>query len=63
MIKTAVLGGGSWGTALARELALNKHDTTMYIRDESQLNELRAGPFGHKTTIGLSKLSGGAYVK
>lgn len=40
MIKTAVLGGGSWGTALARELALNKHDTTMYIRDESQLNEL-----------------------
>ncbi|NLW42240.1 MAG: NAD(P)H-dependent glycerol-3-phosphate dehydrogenase [Tissierellia bacterium] len=36
MTKTAVLGGGSWGTALARELALKNIDTVLYIRNEEQ---------------------------
>ena len=40
MNKATVLGGGSWGTALARELANNGVDTTLYIRDESQFNGL-----------------------
>lgn len=36
MTKTAVLGGGSWGTALARELALKDVETKLYIRDQKQ---------------------------
>lgn len=40
MNKTAVLGGGSWGTALARELALKNIDTTLYIRNEEQKDNL-----------------------
>lgn len=37
MTKVSVIGGGSWGTALARELANNGHDTILYIRNKEDL--------------------------
>ncbi|NLY20275.1 MAG: NAD(P)H-dependent glycerol-3-phosphate dehydrogenase [Tissierellia bacterium] len=40
MDKITVVGGGSWGTALARVLAVNGHDTTLYIRNEKQYSDL-----------------------
>lgn len=42
--KVGVLGGGSWGTALAILLADKGYDITMWLRDEKQfkeMNELR----------------------
>lgn len=33
--QVAVLGGGSWGTALARLLALQGYDTLLYMRNET----------------------------
>lgn len=41
MNKTGVIGGGSWGTALARELALKNIDTKLYIRNEEQKEILK----------------------
>lgn len=38
--KIAVLGGGSWGTALAIVLANNGHDTTVWLRDEKQYEDI-----------------------
>ncbi|MDO5028260.1 MAG: NAD(P)H-dependent glycerol-3-phosphate dehydrogenase [Bacillota bacterium] len=35
-MKVGVIGGGSWGTALARELANKDVDTTIYIRNTDQ---------------------------
>jgi glycerol-3-phosphate dehydrogenase (NAD(P)+) len=42
-VKVAVLGAGSWGTALATVLNSNGHDVTIYGRDEAALRELKAG--------------------
>lgn len=36
----AVLGAGSWGTALAMLLANNQHDTTLWAHKESQAQQL-----------------------
>ena len=48
MTKTAVLGGGSWGTALARELALKDIDVNLYIRDENQVLEMKKNNINKK---------------
>ncbi|MDO5725409.1 MAG: NAD(P)H-dependent glycerol-3-phosphate dehydrogenase [Tissierellia bacterium] len=40
MTKVLVMGGGSWGTALARILDLNSIDTTMFIRNKEQYRDL-----------------------
>ena len=34
--RITLLGGGSWGTALAKLLSENGHDVTVWLRDESQ---------------------------
>ncbi len=38
-LRVAVLGGGSFGTAIANIVALNKHDTRLWIRDEARARE------------------------
>jgi glycerol-3-phosphate dehydrogenase (NAD(P)+) len=40
-MKVAVLGGGSWGTALAREVSNNNNETTLYIRNEEQFEYMK----------------------
>lgn len=59
---SAMMEGAICGLHVAKSFGISI-ETELLESYESQLNELRAGPFGHKTTIGLSKLSGGAYVK
>ena len=36
LVRAAVIGGGSWGTAFARLLALAGHDTVLVCRDPEQ---------------------------
>lgn len=40
MINVGVLGGGSWGTALAILLVDNKHKVDLWIRNKNQINEI-----------------------
>ena len=41
MAHVAVLGAGSWGTALAQVLALNGHDAYLWGRNTTQMDEIR----------------------
>ncbi len=41
-MKTAVIGSGAWGTALAILLSKNGHDTTLWCRSEERAAEIRA---------------------
>ncbi len=40
-MKTAVIGSGAWGTALATLLCKNCHDTTLWCRSEARAAEIR----------------------
>lgn len=40
--KIGVLGGGSWGTALAILLANKGHEVTMWLRDKAQMEEMKS---------------------
>lgn len=53
MTKVSVLGGGSWGTALARDLANKDIDTTIYIRNESQRKEIEKAKENKKYLPGI----------
>ena len=39
-MRVAVIGGGSWGTAFARLLALSGHQTTLVCRDPVQADAI-----------------------
>jgi glycerol-3-phosphate dehydrogenase (NAD(P)+) len=41
-MKTAVLGGGSWGTALAVHLSRSGHETALWVRDAERAAEMLA---------------------
>jgi glycerol-3-phosphate dehydrogenase (NAD(P)+) len=46
-VKVAVLGGGSWGTALAAQLTRSGHDTTLFLREPGlarSINESHQNP-------------------
>ncbi len=40
-MRAAVLGSGSWGTALAAQLALNGHDSILWGRDLAEVEDVR----------------------
>ena len=42
MTRIAVLGGGSWGTALAQAACQENHDVVLWARDESLVDEINA---------------------
>lgn len=39
-LRAAVIGGGSWGTALANVLARNGHDTILWVHDAELVDEI-----------------------
>ena len=41
-MRIAILGGGSWGTALAHVFALKGHDVTILVRGDAAAEEIRA---------------------
>jgi glycerol-3-phosphate dehydrogenase (NAD(P)+) len=46
-VKTAVLGGGAWGTALAAQLARNGHPVALWLREAAIAEELRTRRTNH----------------
>ncbi|HBD63874.1 MAG TPA: glycerol-3-phosphate dehydrogenase, partial [Clostridiales bacterium] len=40
--RITLLGGGSWGTALAKLLSENGHEVMVWLRDEEQCRTLSA---------------------
>ena len=54
-MKTAVVGSGAWGTALAIHLCRNGHDVTMWTFEteliEGMVKELYAGPGAVRKTL------------
>ncbi len=48
MSKVAVLGAGSWGTALAMVLADNRHDVRLWGRRDEQVDEINQKHTNHK---------------
>lgn len=48
MSRVAILGAGSWGTALARTFALNKNDVVLWGRDPVQIDQMRSSRINSK---------------
>ncbi len=48
MRKIGVLGAGSWGTALSKVLCENGHDLKVWLRDETQCNDIRTTKINNK---------------
>jgi len=47
-MKVAVLGSGSWGTALAILLTRNGHEVTLVGRSDDEISDLRASRINHR---------------
>ncbi len=43
MTRVAVLGGGSWGTALAQAVSQANHEVVLWARDQGLVDEINAG--------------------
>lgn len=54
MSKVAVLGAGSWGTALAMVLADNRHDVRLWGRRDEQVDEINQKHTNHKYLPGVT---------
>ncbi len=52
-MKVAVLGSGSWGTALAILLTRNGHEVTLVGRSEEEIRDLRASRINHRYLPGF----------
>lgn len=52
-LKIAVLGAGSWGTALAAQMARNGHAVTLWGRDPRQIAELRESRINQRYLPGI----------
>jgi glycerol-3-phosphate dehydrogenase (NAD(P)+) len=52
-MKVAVLGSGSWGTALAILLARNGHEVTLIGRSEDEIADLRKSRINHRYLPGF----------
>ena len=52
-MKVAVLGSGSWGTALAILLTRNGHDVTLVGRSEEEIRDLRESRINHRYLPGF----------
>ncbi|CDZ74967.1 Glycerol-3-phosphate dehydrogenase [NAD(P)+] [Peptoniphilus sp. ING2-D1G] len=55
-MKISVLGGGSWGTAIAKLLKYNEHDVEFYIRDEAVVNDVNTNNENSKYLPGVDLL-------
>jgi glycerol-3-phosphate dehydrogenase (NAD(P)+) len=53
-MKVAVLGSGSWGTAIAILLARNGHEVTLVGRSEEEIADLRDSHINHRYLPGFS---------
>jgi glycerol-3-phosphate dehydrogenase (NAD(P)+) len=53
MSKVAVIGAGSWGTAIAKVLAENGNDTVLWCRDEEQAREINRNHVNRKRLDGV----------
>lgn len=51
--KIVVIGGGSWGSALAKVLSDNKRDVTLYIRNNDQYQDIKATNINKKYLPGI----------
>lgn len=58
--KIAVIGAGSWGTALADLLAVKGHDVTMWVREEEVLRQIRDE---HRNDVFLPYVSLSPYLR
>ena len=52
--KIGVIGGGSWGTALAILLANNKHCVDIWVRDRQQMEDIQQSRENKKYLPGVS---------
>jgi glycerol-3-phosphate dehydrogenase (NAD(P)+) len=43
MTRVAVLGGGSWGTALAQAMRQGDHEVVLWARDRGLIDAINAG--------------------
>lgn len=51
--RIGILGGGSWGTALAIQLSKNNHDVEIWLRNEEAVSEIKKTRINNKYLPGI----------